>query len=108
MMCPGGCFELGQVYVSYHVQRGDTLWNLWKKSDMTKQEWVQVNGGRDPEAVLYEGETIVIKDPVETCKQRDNYLLTQELMISGKKDLESLCAYPIFKPLGKFVEKLQK
>ncbi len=108
MMCPGGCFELRQVYVSYRVQNGDTLWRLWKKSNMTKEEWMKANEGRNPDSTLYVGERIIIKDPIETCKQRDNYLLTQELMISEKENVASLCADAIFQPLRKYTERLVK
>ena len=104
-------FWPGHSYIHRHyvVQQGDNLNVILDKCGMTKKEWDADNPKRRAYAVyLHPGETIVIKDPIETCKQRDNYLLTQELMISGKKDLESLCADHTFKPLEKFVEKLQK
>lgn len=107
MMCPGGCFEIRDVYVGYHVQKGDTLWNLWKKTGMTRQEWIKVNEGRDPAALLYAGETIVIKDPIETCKQMDNYLLVQMSMMVGSDDVSVVCENRAFKPLQAFTKKLE-
>lgn len=56
------------VYVRYTVQKGDTLWNLWRAAQMKKEEWVKVNSGRNLDHVLKVGEEIVIKNPNRICE----------------------------------------
>ncbi|MBI5299224.1 MAG: LysM peptidoglycan-binding domain-containing protein [Deltaproteobacteria bacterium] len=58
---------LKPILVSYTVQKGGTLWKLWQKSEMERQEWMSLNNGRDPDKFLHAGETIVLKDPLASC-----------------------------------------
>lgn len=53
------------------------------------------------------GETIVIKDPIETCRQMDSYLLAQ-LTMAYEKGVDYVCADRVFKPLQKYTEQLRK
>lgn len=112
----GGSSQItSAVYVSYTVQKGDTLWDIWKKTGMTSEEWMKENDSRDPDATLYAGEKITIKDPVATCRNEDGYwdAVRQTAIAVGKYDHElDVCGYDhqynLFKPLRKYTEVLQK
>lgn len=100
------------VYVRYAVQKGDTLWDLWRATGMTQEEWVSVNNGRDPKRILKTGEEIVIKDPIQTCTKDafENRMRIElrEFGFSVGRGGEDACysKHSAFKPLRQFTTLL--
>ena len=104
------------IYVRYTVQKGDTLWDLWRAARMTQEEWRSVNDGRDPNRILKAGEEIVLKDPIQTCAaeafhQRMSLITSNPPFdFSFGRGGEDACygvRYGAFKPLWKFVKLLK-
>ena len=96
---------LKPILVSYAVQKGDTLWKLWKKSEMGREEWMSLNNGRDPDKPLHTGEKIVLKDPLASC-------LDVAGVVKGFVDYpiqRQVCEfrYGAFKPLKAYTSKLK-
>lgn len=94
------------VYVRYTVQKGDTLLTLWHASGMTRDEWMAVNQGRNPDGLLKAGEQIVLKDPDASCRQED-VLDNMGCPFSGESCYQRCDNHPLFKPLKKYTRLLE-
>ena len=102
------------IYLQYTVQKGDRLWDLLEKTEMTMGEWFCVNGrDKNPEEAVRPGRKIFIKDPIATCKAADDYAdrATEMFQWFGGRNVdpcEDIVNYSAFKPLRAFTKTLEK
>ena len=106
-------FWPGHSYIHRHyvVQPGDNLNVLLDKCGMTKKEWDADNPKRRADAVyLRPGETIVIKDPLVTCRIEEQRSQALNTFAISWYWIDFHCdkVFSTFKPLEKFVKELQK
>lgn len=100
-------------YVAYTVQKGDTLWDLWQKSHMTRKEWKRVNGNRDTDALLHPGEKIILNDPIEACywsasAYKEHFFRMTFVDVLGSDSRFCDFVFGSFKPLAAYTKSLER